>query len=201
MKRLLDIIIAIALLPFILLVIILLSLLILIFDHFSPFYCQKRIGRKRVEFTCFKLQALRPTKNENYINNKEKDKIRITTFGKWMKNRGLDELPQIFNILLGRMSFVGPRPLLAKNIMRVKEMNPEIIIKVEDWERKRSYVRPGLSGWHQIHTPGPQIIKYDLEYLESPSFNKHLKIFFNSIVILIIGKERFFSSRKELAQR
>lgn len=195
MRRTVDLALGVILLPLFLVGIAVFSIAIILFDHYSPFFFrQKRVGKNGKIFRCFKLQALRPPKSEDEINNKEYDKKRETMLGNFLRNHGLDELPQIFNILIGEMSFIGPRPYLPKNLKQIEDLNPEALPKVKAWEQKRILVRPGLSGWHQIHTLGPQVIKYDLEYLEDPSAKKQLQIFLISIWILIIGKKRYFKS-------
>jgi lipopolysaccharide/colanic/teichoic acid biosynthesis glycosyltransferase len=137
---------------------------------------------------------MKSTETEEDINNKERDEERLTSIGRWMRNRGVDELPQIVNILIGKMSFVGPRPYLKKNLERIEELNPEIVKEVKSWERQRSQVLPGLSGWHQIHSEGPGVIKYDLEYLQNPNIHKRARVIYSSIIIMIIGKARYFKS-------
>lgn len=197
MKRFFDIILSFVLMPFLLLFGTLISLLILFVDNHSPFFFkQKRIGKDGKEFYCLKFQCLKPPKSEAEINDKKRDKLRATKLGDFLKDRGLDELPQILNILVGKMSFVGPRPYLEKNIKLIEDLNPQMINDVNLWKNKRSQVLPGLSGWHQIHTIGPRVIKYDLEYLEDPSFSKHLKVFLVSILILFVGKNFYFNKIK-----
>lgn len=196
MKRFIDLVFAILLLPFLLLVTVFVAAFILIFNHYSPFYIQERLGKNRKKFYCFKFQCFRPAKDESEVLDKKRDKERLTRLGDFLRNRGIDELPQILNIISGSMSFVGPRPYLEKNFRVIEDLNQEILKDVKDWERKRLMVRPGLSGWHQIHSPGSKVIQYDMEYLEDPSFMKHIKVFLVSTLILIVGKKYYFNKIK-----
>ncbi len=157
-----------------------------------PLYLQQRIGRNGRLFTCLKLKSMRGFETEAEVNDKFRDAQRVTPLGLWLRNRGLDELPQVWNILAGEMSFVGPRPLLAKNIHAIRDKNPDQTDSVDQWAALRQTVRPGMSGWHQVHSMGPNIIDFDTDYLNNPSLKRHLIVFARSVVILAAGKRRFF---------
>jgi putative colanic acid biosynthesis UDP-glucose lipid carrier transferase len=120
---------------------------------------------------------------------------RITGLGRILRDHGWDELPQIANILLGQMSFIGPRPLSKYSLERFQKAYPNKARKIDKWLTERQKVLPGLSGWHQIHLPDHNIIKYDLEYLGDPSLKKKLKIVLVSVAILVVGKSAFFGQK------
>lgn len=172
--------------------ILFLSIIILIKDRFNPFFISKRIGKDGRAFVCLKLQTLTPTNDISVYNNSQKDSQRITNLGKFLRDRGWDELPQIYNILFGQMAFVGPRPLPNSQYIKLINENPSKEKIIEKWKVNRMRVLPGLSGWHQIHLTDHNIIKYDNEYLENPSLAKDLVVFYRSIIILLLGKKTYF---------
>lgn len=191
MKRLTDFVFALLLFVPLWLFISIISVLILLIDHFSPFHLQQRVGKRGRLFTCYKLQTMRPPQAISEIGEREKDAVRLTGFGSIIRDHGWDELPQIINVLLGIMSFIGPRPLLLKTYQRIETENQDMIQKIREWEQLRQQMRPGVSGWHQIHIKEKaSIIDYDLEYLRNPSIGKHLQILWITMLVFIFGKER-----------
>jgi lipopolysaccharide/colanic/teichoic acid biosynthesis glycosyltransferase len=194
MKVFFDKLISLILLFPLLVFIFLLSILILVKDRFLPFFITKRVGKDGKEFVCLKLQTLTPTKDVSSYNNTIKDSQRITKLGKFLRDRGWDELPQVFNILTGQMAFVGPRPLPESQYIKLLKENASKVKLIEEWRSKRIKVLPGLSGWHQVHLTDHNIIKYDNEYLNNPDFKKDLIVLYRSILILIFGKKTFFNS-------
>ncbi len=192
MKRAVDVVMAMVVLAPVGIVVCFLVLLVMLVDRMPGWFVYERVGRRHKSFRCIKINSMRPPRDESDINNKRRDARRVTALGKWLRNRGLDELPQILNILAGDMAFVGPRPLLLKNYHAIRAQNPGDAATIEQWERERLDVRPGLSGWHQIHSPGPGIVRYDLEYLRKPTLAKHLKVFGISVLIMAVGKQRYF---------
>lgn len=133
---------------------------------------QERPGRSEDIFAMYKFRSMSDAKDENGILLS--DELRLTKFGKWLRATSLDELPELFNILKGDMSIVGPRPLLVKYLP---------LYSVE--QRKRHLVRPGLTGLAQINGRNAidwkQKFKYDVEYVENISFKNDLIIIFRTI--------------------
>ena len=170
------------------------SLLILIIDGYGPIFINERMGKNDSKFGCFKLQTLIPSKNMEKYNDPVQDKNRLTRFGRFLRNRGWDELPQLINILLGHMVFIGPRPLPESSRAKLLNENPSCTELINTWWYKRSKVLPGLSGWHQINLVDHNIIKYDTEWLLNPTFNKRIKIIISSVTILVLGKTFFFKT-------
>jgi len=175
-----------------------LSILILLVDGFNPFFLQRRIGKNGRIFVCYKLQTMKPATDQAVIGEREKDKARLTKLGEFIRDHGWDELPQVLNILIGDMSFIGPRPLLPKTFERVREKNPGLKDRVREWEDMRKNLRPGVSGWHQIHIGEYlSILDCDLEYLRlhkdleyDSSATKNLKIVLITIAVFFFGKRR-----------
>jgi lipopolysaccharide/colanic/teichoic acid biosynthesis glycosyltransferase len=189
LKRILDILIVVAIILPSILFMGILSILIICIDRYSPFYSQIRLGKNGKQFRCYKLQTMRPAKNAEEIGNKAKDTLRVTKLGNFLRNRGWDEIPQILNILLGQMSFIGPRPLRARLIEIIREENKEMKRTIEVWENARSKVRPGLTGWNQVRYIFDKSIIYDeLEYFKKPC-PKNFKISIVTFLIFLKGKE------------
>ncbi|MEN6294430.1 MAG: sugar transferase [Methanobacterium sp.] len=178
LKRKIDIILSIA--SLIILSPLLLIIAILVhFDIKSPIiYKQKRIGLNGKTFTIYKFNKMKDFHDKN--GELLPDEQRITKFGMFLRSSSLDELPQLWNILKGDMSIVGPRPLLEKDLAF---MNPE--------QRKRHFVLPGLTGLAQIngrnHLKWEDKFKYDLEYTQNISFSGDIKICLKTI-FLVIGQ-------------
>lgn len=106
------------------------------------------------------------------------DDVRLTKFGKLLRSTSLDELPELFNILKGDMSIVGPRPLMARYLPYYKER-----------ERKRHTVRPGLTGYAQVKGRNSltwdERFEYDVEYVEKVSLILDICIIFDTVKIVL----------------
>ena len=154
---------------------ILLLLLMIVWLQFGwpPIFGQIRPGYKGRLFQIFKFRTMTNQKNDQ--GDLLPDEQRLTPFGQFLRRTSLDELPELVNILLGQMSFVGPRPLLVQYLARY---NPH--------QARRHNVRPGLTGWAQIN--GRNALtweqKFDLDvwYTENRSLLLDLKIVLATIV-------------------
>lgn len=150
---------------------ILLALIILgaIVMKGNPFFVQKRPGKDEKIFKMIKFRTMTCEKDEN--GKLLPDEKRLTKYGKFLRNTSLDELPELFNILKGDMSIIGPRPQLVKDMVFMSSK-----------ERMRHTVLPGLSGLAQIN--GRNAIAweskfaYDLEYIQNITFLGDWKIIF-----------------------
>lgn len=172
-KRFYDIVlsfIAIALLSPVLLILIVVGAIKMkgnpFFTQLRPGKIDKKTGEERI-FRLIKFRSMTCEKDEN--GNLLPDNKRLTKYGKFLRSTSLDELPELFNIFIGNMSIVGPRPLVVKYLpYYTKE------------ERKRHLVRPGLTGWAQVN--GRNSIKwetkfkYDVEYVDSLSIWMDIKV-------------------------
>lgn len=140
---------------------------------------QERPGKDEKIFTLMKFRTMTDERDEN--GELLPDEVRLTKFGKFLRSTSIDELPELFNILKGDMSVIGPRPLLVKYLPRYNEH-----------QHRRHEVRPGLSGWAQVN--GRNSISWeekfdlDVEYVDNYSFAMDVKIFFMT-VLNVLKKE------------
>ena len=128
---------------------------------------QQRPGKDGAIFTMIKFRTM--TDERDLHGNLLPDKDRLTPVGKFIRKTSLDELPQLFNVLAGDMSFVGPRPLLVEYLALY---NPE--------QLRRHQVKPGITGWAQVNgrntVQWPQRFAYDVWYVDHISLGLDLKI-------------------------
>lgn len=158
-----------ALLALIVLSPILLLLIILgtVFMGGNPFFTQPRPGKDEKVFNLVKFRTMDNRKDEN--GNLLPDEVRLNGYGKFLRSTSLDELPELWNILIGDMAVIGPRPQLVRDM-----------VFMSDEQRRRHTVRPGLSGLAQVN--GRNVITWedklnlDLKYLEKITFLGDVKI-------------------------
>ena len=194
-KRLIDIILSLIALPFVLLAIIIMAPLIYFEDRGPVFYNATRRGKNGKSFKMFKLRSM-------YVNspdlknadgstfNSEKDP-RVTKNGRFMRKTSVDELPQIFNVLIGDMSFIGPRPTLAR--IPYEEL-PEI-------NKRRLAVRPGITGYAQAYFRNSitqdEKFKHDCFYAENVSFILDVKILLQTVKSVLLRKNIYVSTEEK----
>ncbi|MEG2640770.1 MAG: sugar transferase [Bacilli bacterium] len=134
---------------------------------------QERPGEKNKIFEMYKFRTMNSLCDTN--GQLLPDEVRLTKFGKFMRSTSLDELPELFNILKGDMSLIGPRPLLV-----------EYLPLYDKTQIKRHNIRPGLTGWAQINGRNAiswnQKFEYDVWYVEHVDFMLDLKILFLTVV-------------------
>lgn len=161
----------------------LLSLIILIDDGKPVLFRQQRVGRNNEVFSIYKFRTMKNnTGNVATAQLKNSDEF-ITRSGRFFRKTSLDELPQLFNILKGDMSFVGPRPLIPEE-EEIRQLRNE----------KGVYaVRPGMTGLAQINGRDNldmvQKTEYDLQYIENMSFFNDIKILFKTVFVVLSGKD------------
>jgi len=179
-KGLIDKVASFALLVILAPAIIIVTILLFIANKGAPFFIQKRPGKNEKIFNLVKFKTMNDKKNE--IGELLPDKDRLTYMGKIIRKTSIDELPQLFNVLKGDMSFIGPRPLLVKYLPFYT-----------DFERKRHKVRPGITGLSQVNGRNLILwddrIKMDVEYAENISFMMDVKILFSTIMNVIHRKD------------
>lgn len=135
-------------------------------------FTQERPGKDEKIFKMYKFRSMTSETDEE--GNLLPDEVRLTSFGKKLRSTSLDELPELFNILKGDMSIVGPRPLLVKYLPLYN-----------DFQKHRHDVRPGLTGWAQVN--GRNAISWedkfrlDVVYTKKCSFFMDLKVIFKTI--------------------
>ena len=192
-KRFLDFIFAFLLIILLIPLFLIIGILIKISSKGSIIYIQKRIGKNNTSFSCYKFRTMHPqskyllkkilVKNKDFKNQfSETRKIvndpRITRFGKFLRFSSLDELPQIFNVLIGDMSFIGPRPIVKSEIKKYgKEFGKVFSIK------------PGISGLWQVsgrnNLSYDKRVELDINYSENINFLLDTKIFIKTIVVIL----------------
>lgn len=138
----------------------------------GAFFFQERPGKDAKIFKVVKFKTMTDERDEN--GNLLPDELRLTKVGKFVRSTSLDELPQLWNILKGDMSLIGPRPLL-----------PEYLPLYSQEQARRHDVRPGLSGWAQINGRNSiswrQRFEYDVWYVDNLSLWLDMKIIFLTI--------------------
>jgi sugar transferase (PEP-CTERM system associated) len=151
-------------------------------------YRQKRVGRNGVVFHCTKFRTMRADAEakSGAVWATDKDP-RITTVGHFLRKTRLDELPQLWNVFKGEMSFVGPRPERPEFVGTLKQQIP--------YYNLRHNVRPGITGWAQINYPygstvedAKEKLKYDLYHIKNMSVGFDLFIVFQTIKIVLFGR-------------
>ena len=180
-KRLIDICIGLVALPFVLLVIIIFAPIIYFTDHGPVFYNANRAGKDYKPFKMFKLRSMYVNspdlKNADGSTYNSDDDPRVTPIGRFMRKTSLDEFPQFLNVLIGNMSFIGPRPKLCNSDINISEM---------DVYRQKSYsVKPGVTGYAQAYfrnsITNEEKFKWDGFYADNVSFVLDVKIIFKTI--------------------
>ncbi len=172
-KPVIDIVTAFIIILMISPVLLIIMILLLIFNSGAGvFFCQSRPGKDGKIFKVIKFKTMNEKRD---INGKLlPDVQRITPFGRFIRNSSIDELPQLFNVLKGDMSFIGPRPLL-----------PEYLPLYSDFQKQRHNVKPGISGWAQVNgrnnTTWKERFEKDVWYVNNISLKTDL-----SIIILTI---------------
>ncbi len=192
LKRPLDIMLSTLMMILSLPVSLPIALAIKLEDRGPVFYRQERWGKGGTRFKAYKFRTMLPNSDQDFgIKPSEEDDHRITKVGKILRTMGLDELPQIINILLGEMSFVGPRSLAVGEIVTDRKGR---VVQYENvpFFRDRLRVRPGLTGIATIYipkdSPPERKFRYDLLYIRKRSFWLDLRLIALSFWISFRGK-------------
>jgi len=176
--KIVSLIALIILLPLFLVVAVLIKI-----DSRGPvFFMQERVGKNGKIFKTFKFRTMVVGADEKtkgiYI---DKENPYVTRMGKFLRRSGIDELPQVINVLKGDMSFVGPRPTLQYQIK-----------KYNDFQKKRLLMKPGITGWALVNGRNlltwPERIKLDVWYIEHWSFWLDMKILFKTVWVVARGE-------------
>ena len=182
MKRLFDLKIAVLLLILLSIPMLVISILIKLTSRGPVLYWSDRVGRNNAIFRMPKFRSMRtdtPPVATHLLANPDRY---VTPVGKWIRKTSLDELPQIFSVLKGDMSFVGPRPAL---------FNQDDLVALRTSKGIHTLV-PGITGWAQINgrdeLPIPVKVDYDLHYLKNRSFIFDLKILVLTLSNVVAGK-------------
>lgn len=195
-KRLMDIAGASVGLILLSLLFIVISILIKIEDpKGSVFFTQKRVGLNGKEFKMFKFRSMVSNAEErlaellkyNEVSGamfKMKNDPRITRVGRFIRRTSIDELPQLFNVLKGEMSLVGPRPPLPREVAEYSE-----------YDKQRLMVTPGCTGLWQVTARNSvgfeEMVELDLQYIRETSIIYDIKIIFKTVFVLFGSKDAF----------
>jgi exopolysaccharide biosynthesis polyprenyl glycosylphosphotransferase len=150
----------------------------------SPFFVQERVGLHGARFRLVKFRTLRADADPYQPAPRERDDPRITPYGRWLRATSIDELPQLWNVLKGEMSLVGPRP----------EM-PFIADGYDEWQRRRLTVKPGITGLWQIlgrkDLPMHENLQYDFYYIRNRSLALDVSILVRTIGVVLSRRGAF----------
>lgn len=195
LKRLFDVVVSSLLIICFSPILIITAILIKLTSPGPLFYTNERVGYRGIHFRCFKFRSMvtdQSKKREDYqvalagqekgILHKVKNDSRVTWIGRIIRKTSIDELPQLFNVLRGDMSIIGPRPLV-----------PFMLKHLPEFKEIRSMVRPGITGLWQIrdrvnNTSAEYMIEHDTEYVENFSLLLDLKILMKTPVVVITGE-------------
>jgi lipopolysaccharide/colanic/teichoic acid biosynthesis glycosyltransferase len=186
-KRLVDIVAALCLLIVSAPLCALVALAIKLEDGGSVLFRQTRVGRRGVLFTLRKLRSMCPdAEAEGGPQWAAVNDPRVTRVGRWIRALRIDEIPQAWNVLVGEMSFVGPRPERPEFVATLRETIPHY--------EYRHTVRPGITGWAQVNQPYTASVEhpgikqqYDLYYLAHISARLDVLILLRTIKIILLG--------------
>jgi len=193
LKRAFDVVISSVLLIFIGPLLVLIGVAVWLEDRGPMFFAQTRVGRYGKHFKMFKIRSMCPDADQRLkalleknqlregVTFKLKDDPRMTRVGKWLRKYSFDELPQLYNVLMGDMSLVGPRPPVPREVAMYRPA-----------DRRRLATKPGItcvwqiSGRSEIDFSGQ--VGLDVGYIESQSFWSDLKILAKTVPAVMSGK-------------
>ena len=185
-KRFLDIFISLILIILLFPLMIIISILVWYKIGF-PIFIQKRPGLNNKIFNVYKFRTLLDNSEFEYDSKRE------TLLGSFLRKTGLDELPQLINVLQNKMSLIGPRPLLV-----------EYLDKYSHYEKKRHLIKPGITGLAQVSSSSNgkkswnKSIKLDIFYVNNISFFLDMEILFKTVVLVLFKKKQYKDFKKTL---
>jgi len=170
----------------------LLSIIILLESPGSPIFSQLRSGKKNKEFWCYKFRSMRVNKKSDHVQATKCD-ARLTKIGAFIRKTSIDELPQFFNVLMGDMSVVGPRPHMLRHTEQYRLIIEQYMI--------RHFLKPGITGWAQINGHRGETkethqmrnrVEHDLWYLENWTLAQDFRIIHKTLVNAIKGEDNAY---------
>lgn len=177
LKRVLDIVISFCALAVLWPLLLAVAVLVRIKLGSPVLFSQERPGKDEKIFRMYKFRTMTDERDEN--GALLPDEVRLTSFGKFLRSTSLDELPELWAIFTGKMSFVGPRPLLVQYLPLYNEE-----------QHRRHAVRPGLTGWAQVN--GRNLVSWqerfrlDVEYVDKMSLWMDIKIMFLTVKTVLV---------------
>ena len=192
-KRLIDFLIALFSLPFVLLVILIMAPIIYFNDPGPVFYNASRRGKDGKVFKMFKFRSMYVNapdiRNADGSTFNGEDDTRVTKVGCFMRKTSIDEIPQLLNVLIGNMSLIGPRPMLA--VQPYEELS--------DLAKKRLECKPGITGYAQAYHRNSigeeEKFKIDCIYIDNISFMLDVKILFRTILAVVKRDNIYVNSK------
>jgi Undecaprenyl-phosphate glucose phosphotransferase len=192
-KRLFDVTFSLLVIVFVLSWLIPLFALLIKLESKGPvFFLQLRSGRSNQPFYCIKFRSMKVNKDADNVQA-TKDDVRVTKLGAFMRKTSLDELPQFFNVLIGNMSVIGPRPHMLKHTEEYAALIDKFMV--------RHFLKPGITGWAQVTGLRGETrttedmarrVEADVYYLEHWSVLLDMKIIFLTIWNIFKGDEKAF---------
>ena len=183
-KRLIDIVVSFVLIVLLIPIMAVAALAIKLDSRGPVFFIQKRGGRYGKPFNLVKFRTMRADHVHDIREVIPLIHGNITPVGRFLRRTKLDELPQLFNVLRGDMSLIGPRPTIMEQVERY-----------DDFQRRRLDVRPGCTGLAQVNStplvPWDERIRYDVYYVGHLGPLMDLGILFKTLLVLFLGEERF----------
>ena len=202
MIRFFDLFLSILLLLLTCPLLIFISLGCLLADGKPILFSQQRVGLNEAIFTIYKFRTMRSPSSMETVKQAHRELDRVTSFGKWLRTTKFDELPQLFNVLCGSMSLVGPRPHEYSQDTKFKEQIPDY--------SQRYGARPGITGLAQVAGLSGPIVdeniilertKADLVWVKDQSLRMYFSILIKTIVVIIANPSAFESKRKSSSLR
>lgn len=191
-KRLFDLIISSLVIVFMLSWLYPILAILIKLDSKGPIlFKQLRSGRKNVPFTCLKFRTMIPNTIQD-TKQAEKNDFRFTRIGKFLRKSNLDELPQFFNVFIGQMSVIGPRPHMLNHTKQYGD--------IVEFYMQRHFIKPGISGWAQINGLRGNLdqkmmeirVKYDLQYIKNWSVWHDIDIMFKTFMLTLVGDDNAY---------
>ena len=187
LKRALDVLISLLLLIPAAPIMLITAIVVRLESPGPVIYTQDRVGLFEKEFTVYKFRSMRADAEKNGAVWASAQDARVTKFGKFIRKVRIDELPQIWNIIKGDMSFIGPRPERMAFVTKLKETIPYYSL--------RHTVKPGLTGWAQVCYPygaseedARRKLEYDLYYIKNMSILLDINIVFKTVGVVLFPK-------------
>ncbi|WP_405292892.1 sugar transferase [Algibacter sp. Ld11] len=180
LKSFFDFFIALIMVTMLFPIILIITIFLFIVNQGKPFFTQVRPGKNEALFKIIKFKTMNDKKDGN--GNLLPDHERLTSVGNFIRKTSMDEIPQLFNVIKGDMSFVGPRPLL-----------PRYLPYYSTEEKRRHNVKPGITGYAQVN--GRSLLdwdtklKYDVFYVNNISFKLDLKILVKTAYKVVASKD------------